>query len=56
MDAIDRAPTRHRSWLLPALLLAAVLALHLWSLMRFPAPFVDEAWNSSCILTVRFFY
>jgi 4-amino-4-deoxy-L-arabinose transferase-like glycosyltransferase len=30
-------------WALLALL-AIVLALHLWSLMRFPPPFVDEVW------------
>ena len=25
-------------------MLAAVLVVHAWSLLRFPAPFVDEAW------------
>jgi hypothetical protein len=30
-------------WLLGAGLLAS-LALHVWSLVRFPVPFVDEAW------------
>jgi len=32
-----------RRWLVVALA-GAVAALHLWSLLRFPAPFVDEAW------------
>lgn len=29
------------------MLIAALLGLHLWSLLRFPAPFVDEAWLTS---------
>ena len=33
-------------WLLGAGLLAS-LALHVWSLVRFPVPFVDEAWLTS---------
>jgi len=32
-----------RRWLVVALA-GAVAALHLWSLLRFPPPFVDEAW------------
>ncbi len=28
-------------------LLAAMMTLHVWSLLRFPAPFVDEAWVAS---------
>ncbi len=35
-----------RRWITPALF-AAVFVFHLWALMRFPAPFVDEAWNAS---------
>ena len=27
--------------------LVCIAALHVWSLMRFPAPFVDEAWTAS---------
>jgi 4-amino-4-deoxy-L-arabinose transferase-like glycosyltransferase len=30
-----------------ATLFAAIAAVHLWSLMRFPAPFVDEGWLAS---------
>ena len=33
--------------LFPLLLILALLGLHLWSLLRFPAPFVDEAWLAS---------
>ena len=40
----DSATRGH--WLLGAGLFAS-LALHVWSLMRFPAPFVDEAWLTS---------
>lgn len=32
---------------LQALLVAALIGLHGWSLTRFPAPFVDEAWLAS---------
>ncbi len=35
--------TRHQ-WLICFVLLATIVALHAWSLMRFPAPSVDEAW------------
>jgi 4-amino-4-deoxy-L-arabinose transferase-like glycosyltransferase len=42
-DLTEGKPSR-RQWLAGAGLLAASLGLHLWSLMRFPAPFVDEAW------------
>jgi hypothetical protein len=35
--------TRHQ-WLICFVLVAAIVALHAWSLMRFPAPSVDEAW------------
>jgi 4-amino-4-deoxy-L-arabinose transferase-like glycosyltransferase len=27
-------------------LFTAITAFHLWSLLRYPAPFVDEAWNA----------
>jgi hypothetical protein len=32
-----------RKYLLPLLLIVALLGLHLWSLLRIPAPFVDES-------------
>jgi len=32
---------------LPSLLIAALIGLHVWSLLRFPPPFVDEAWLAS---------
>ncbi len=38
--------TRRWGWLTLAALVA-VLALHWWSLMRFPAPYVDEGWFAS---------
>jgi len=34
-------------WLLLVFLFAAVATIHLWSLLRFPAPSVDEAWFAS---------
>ncbi|MBN1810215.1 MAG: glycosyltransferase family 39 protein [Anaerolineae bacterium] len=36
-----------RAWIGVVVLFVAVLAVHLWSLERFPAPFVDEAWLTS---------
>src|SRR3954451_23764640 len=36
-----------RAWLPFVALLAAVMGLHLATLLRFPAPFVDEGWNAS---------
>jgi len=40
---------RVRPWLrlLPGLGILMIVALHGWSLMRYPAPFVDEAWYAS---------
>jgi len=35
---------RVRRRVLAAAILGVVLVLHLWSLPRFPGPFVDEAW------------
>jgi len=31
-------------WLAGGMLLIAIMALHLWSLLRFPHPFLDEVW------------
>jgi 4-amino-4-deoxy-L-arabinose transferase-like glycosyltransferase len=36
-----------KEWLKLAALFIALTVLHLWSLMRFPPPFVDEAWQGS---------
>ncbi|MCX6027121.1 MAG: hypothetical protein NTY23_12855, partial [Chloroflexi bacterium] len=34
-------------YLLPGIGLVLLIAFHAWGLMRFPAPFVDEAWYAS---------
>jgi 4-amino-4-deoxy-L-arabinose transferase-like glycosyltransferase len=36
-----------KRWILEAVLFVIVALFHLWSLMRFPPPFVDEAWLAS---------
>lgn len=38
---------RYRLILLAGALSIGVIGLHLWSLLRYPAPFVDEAWYAS---------
>ena len=40
---VDERQGRAARWAAPALF-TFIAALHLWSLMRYPAPFVDEAW------------
>lgn len=35
------------NWYAPILLFSIVIIFHSWSLMRYPLPFVDEAWNAS---------
>ena len=37
---------RNKRWI-PAILFIAAIGFHLLTLMRFPAPFVDEGWNAS---------
>jgi hypothetical protein len=44
-DMIRRVVADKRAWL--AVPFIAIVGLHAWSLMRFPAPFVDEAWLAS---------
>lgn len=41
------AGSRLRAILAPLTLFVGVIAFHFWSLMRYPAPFVDEAWFGS---------
>jgi 4-amino-4-deoxy-L-arabinose transferase-like glycosyltransferase len=36
-----------KHWVRVVVLFSVVTAFHLWSLMRFPPPFVDEAWNAA---------
>ena len=43
--SFERTVSRKKGIL--AALFAAVIAVHLWSLMRFPLPFVDDAWFAS---------
>ena len=43
----QREGTNGRSWLWIAALLCGLTGLHLWSLLRFPQPFVDEGWYAS---------
>ena len=42
---IRRVSANPRTWLI--VLFVAIAGLHTWSLMRFPTPFVDEAWLAS---------
>ncbi|MBN1810221.1 MAG: glycosyltransferase family 39 protein [Anaerolineae bacterium] len=42
---IRRVSADKRAWLV--VLFVAIAGLHVWSLMRFPTPFVDEAWLAS---------
>ena len=45
---LARVSSHPRLWNVGAIgLLVCIAALHAWSLLRFPAPFVDEAWTAS---------
>jgi 4-amino-4-deoxy-L-arabinose transferase-like glycosyltransferase len=44
MTSVTEQKLTRNQWLICLALLAAMMALHVWSLLRFPAPFVDEAW------------
>ena len=46
LSTAEQKLTRNQ-WLVGGGVLATFLALHGWSLLRFPAPFVDEAWLAS---------
>lgn len=47
MTLVAEQKLTRNQWRVGGGVLAVILALHGWSLLRFPAPFVDEAWLAS---------